>query len=82
MAESSYSMTAASSASHVQTSATHAHMEQRWEGSYGLKTTGAAVSGVAVREVRRSPSGPLNSVEVEPSSGLLQGFPNSLQLDD
>nr|XP_023862865.1 titin-like isoform X2 [Salvelinus alpinus] len=51
VAESSYSMTAASSASHVQTSATHVHMEQHWEGSYGLKTTGAAVSGVAVREV-------------------------------
>jgi hypothetical protein len=59
VAESSYSMTTASSASHVQSSATHAHMEQHWEGSYGLKTTGAAVSGVAVREVRRSPSGPL-----------------------
>lgn len=56
-----------SSATHAQASmsATHVHMEQHWEGSYGSQTTGAAVSGVAVKEVRkflfhRSPS--LNSL--------------------
>ncbi|CDQ62005.1 unnamed protein product [Oncorhynchus mykiss] len=43
---------ASMSATHAQASmsATQVHMEQRWEGSYGLQTAGSAVSGVAVRE--------------------------------
>uniref|UniRef100_A0AAY5KTQ4 Ig-like domain-containing protein n=1 Tax=Esox lucius TaxID=8010 RepID=A0AAY5KTQ4_ESOLU len=40
-----------SSSAQTSMSATQVHMQQQWEGSYGMQKTGAAVSGVAVKEV-------------------------------